>query len=282
MTSKWLPVHSYIGGNEHAVLHLMYSRFVTMALKDLGHIDFEEPFTRFRAHGLIINEGMKMSKSRGNVVVPDTLIEQYGADTVRMYLMFLGPYEQGGDYRDAGIQGPTAFLSRLWQSVLEAEDAPVDEAVERKLHQTIARVTSQIPDLHYNTAIAALMEYLNVVRAGGRKPSRAEVAPIIVMLAPFAPHIAEELYERMGHTKGLFESARWPQFDPAKIVEDVLDIGVQVNGKLRGRVSVASDATETTVVEAARANENVARFIDGKTIRKQIYVAGKLLNLVVG
>ncbi len=282
VTSKWLPVHSYIGGNEHAVLHLMYSRFVTMALKDLGHIDFEEPFTRFRAHGLIINEGMKMSKSRGNVVVPDTLIEQYGADTVRMYLMFLGPYEQGGDYRDAGIQGPTAFLARLWQSVLEAEDAPVDEAVERKLHQTIARVTSQIPNLHYNTAIAALMEYLNVVRAGGRKPSRAEVAPIIVMLAPFAPHIAEELYERIGHTEGLFETARWPQFDPAKIVEDVLDIGVQVNGKLRGRVSVASDASEAAVVEAARANENVARFIDGRTIRKQIYVAGKLLNLVVG
>ena len=167
-------------------------------------------------------------------------------------------------------------------STLDATDEGMDATVERKLHQTIQRVTDQIPNLGYNTAIAAMMEYLNVVRAGGRTPSRQEVEPLIVMLAPFAPHIAEELYQRMGHNEGLFDSARWPSFDAAKAVEDTVEIGVQVNGKLRGRITVAADAEQESAVADALANENVARFIDGKTIRKQIYVPGKLLNLVVG
>ncbi len=282
ITRKWLPVHTYIGGNEHAVLHLMYARFVTMALKDLGLIDFEEPFAKFRAHGLIINEGAKMSKSRGNVVVPDTLIEKYGADTVRLYLMFLGPFEQGGDYRDQGIVGPNGFLTRLWQSVLEAQDGAPDPNVEKKLHQTIRKVTEQIPNLGYNTSIAALMEYLNVVRGGGRTARRAEVEPLVVLLAPFAPHIAEELYQRLGHNGGLFDSARWPVFDAAKAAEDSVEIAVQVNGKLRARVVVAVGASEAEVKSQAMQLENVARHVDGKTVRKQIYVAGKLLNLVVG
>ncbi len=282
ITRKWLPVHTYIGGNEHAVLHLMYARFVTMALKDLGLIDFEEPFAKFRAHGLIINEGAKMSKSRGNVIVPDSLIEKYGADTVRVYLMFLGPFEQGGDYRDQGIVGPHGFLARLWQSVLDAQDGPPDASVEKKLHQTIRQVTEQIPDLGYNTAIAALMEYLNVVRGGGRTARRAEVEPLVVMLAPFAPHIAEELYQRLGHNGGLFDSARWPVFDAAKAAEDSVEIAVQVNGKLRARLVVAVGASEADVKSQAMQLENVARHVDGKTVRKQIYVAGKLLNLVVG
>jgi leucyl-tRNA synthetase len=282
LTKKWLPVHAYIGGNEHAVLHLMYARFVTMALHDLGHLDFEEPFAKFRAHGLIINEGAKMSKSKGNVIVPDALIEEYGADTVRMYLMFLGPFEQGGDYRDQGISGPAGFLTRLWQTVAEATDSPVDPEVERKLHQTIRQVTEQVPELHYNTAIAAMMEYLNVVRTGGRNASRAEIEPLVVMIAPFAPHIAEELYQQLGHNDGLFDSARWPSFDPAKAVEELVEIAVQVNGKVRGRVEVALEAEQATVQAAALANDNVARFTDGKTVRKVIFVPGKLLNLVVG
>jgi leucyl-tRNA synthetase len=282
ITRRWLPVHTYIGGNEHAVLHLMYSRFVTMALKDLGLLDFDEPFAKFRAHGLIINEGSKMSKSRGNVVVPDALIEKYGADTVRLYLMFLGPFEQGGDYRDQGIAGPYAFLARIWQSVLEAQDGPPDATVEKKLHQTIRQITHQVANLQYNTAIAALMEYLNVVRAGGRTARRAEVEPLVIMLAPFAPHIAEELYQRLGHTEGLFGSAAWPEFDEAKAAENSVEIAVQVNGKLRARLVVAIDADEATVKAEAVGLENVARHIEGKTVRKQIYVAGKLLNLVVG
>jgi len=275
-------VHTYIGGNEHAVLHLMYARFVTMALKDLGLIDFEEPFAKFRAHGLIINEGAKMSKSRGNVIVPDSLIEKYGADTVRVYLMFLGPFEQGGDYRDQGIVGPHGFLTRLWQSVLEAQDGAPDAIVEKKLHQTIRQVTQQIPDLGYNTSIAALMEYLNVVRGSGRTARRAEVEPLVVMLAPFAPHIAEELYQRLGHNGGLFDSARWPAFDAAKAAEDAVEIAVQVNGKLRARLVVGVGASEADVRSQAMQLENVARHVGGKTVRKQIYVAGKLLNLVVG
>ena len=170
LTAKWLPVDSYIGGNEHAVLHLMYARFLTMALSDLGVIEFDEPFTRFRAHGLLIREGRKMSKSKGNVIVPDDIIAEYGADAMRVYLLFLGPYEQGGDYQGKGIQGPYGFLNRLWQSVLSASNDPADGKVERAMHKTIRQLTEQVPELQYNTAIAAMMEYLNVAREGGRTP----------------------------------------------------------------------------------------------------------------
>jgi leucyl-tRNA synthetase len=281
LTRQWLPVHCYIGGNEHAVLHLMYARFVTMALKDLGLIEFEEPFRKFRAHGLIINEGAKMSKSRGNVIVPDALLDKYGADTVRLYLMFLGPFEHGGDYRSAGIEGPQGFLSRLWQSVLCAQDGPSDPNVERKLHRTIRQVTEQLPLLQYNTAIAAMMEYLNVVRAGGRMARRGELEPLVVLIAPFAPHIAEELYQRLGHSDGLFASARWPAFDPAKIVEDWIEVAVQVNGKLRGRVVVPLGASDADVKQAALADDSVARHVAGGKVKKAIYVPGRLLNLVL-
>jgi leucyl-tRNA synthetase len=282
LTRMWLPVDCYIGGNEHAVLHLMYARFVTMALHDLGLLEFEEPFKRFRAHGLIINEGAKMSKSRGNVVVADQIIEEYGADTLRLYLMFLGPFEQGGDYRGGGIEGAHGFLRRLWQTVREAGDGPTDAEVERKLHQTIRQVTEQIPGLHYNTAVAAMMEYLNVVRAGGRTPRRAEVEPLVVLVAPFAPHVAEELWHHLGHTGGIFAGAHWPGYDAEKAREPEREIAVQVNGKVRGRVTVAADATESAVLEAALANDNVARYTQNKHIRNRKYVPGRVLNLVVG
>jgi leucyl-tRNA synthetase len=166
LTRKWLPVNSYIGGNEHAVLHLLYSRFVTMVLKDAGHIEFEEPFTRFRAHGMIVREGAKMSKSKGNVVNPDQYIDEWGADAFRTYLMFLGPFEEGGDFRDKGISGVRRFLDRLWKSVHEAEQGDADPEVRRKLHQTIRKVGEDIARLSYNTAIAAMMEYMNAMRTG--------------------------------------------------------------------------------------------------------------------
>ncbi len=286
LTKKWLPVDCYIGGNEHAVLHLMYARFLTMALHDLGIIGFAEPFRKFRAHGLLIRDGRKMSKSKGNVIVPDDIIAEYGADTMRLYLLFLGPYEQGGDYQGKGIQGPQGFLNRLWQSVGRAleEDSgePADPSVERALHRTIKQVTEHTADLRYNTAIAAMMEYLNVVRAGGRAPRRAELAPLVLLLAPFAPHVAEELHARLGATGGLFASARWPTYDPAKITDELVEIAVQVNGKLRGQVSVPNAATAQTVQEAAQRNRNVARYLDGKTLRKVIHVPNKLINLVAG
>ena len=207
LTEKWLPVHSYIGGNEHAVLHLLYSRFVTMVLHDAGHLAFEEPFTKFRAHGMIIRDGAKMSKSRGNVVNPDEYIERWGADTFRTYLMFLGPYEEGGDFRDQSIAGVRRFLDRLWSSVVDATDrGEPDATVMRKLHQTIRKVSADIPALGYNTAIAAMMEYLNVVRRGERRAHRAEVEPLVQLVAVFAPHVAEELWERLGHHDSVFDS----------------------------------------------------------------------------
>ena len=285
VTRRWLPVNAYIGGNEHAVLHLLYSRFVTMALHDLGHLDFEEPFTRFRAHGLIVREGAKMSKSRGNVIVPDPIIEEYGADTFRLYLMFLGPFEEGGDYRDAGIQGPFGFLKRLWETVVPVEaldDGDPDPEVERKLHQTIRQVTQQVPELGYNTSIAAMMEYLNAVRSGGRQAVRAEVEPLVVMVAPFCPHIAEELWSRLGHERSVFDGANWPEFDAAKAVEEQVTLAVQVNGKLRGTVELARGASEDQAMALARAEPNVNRHLEGVALRRVIYVPDRLLNLVVG
>ena len=285
ITRRWLPVHCYIGGNEHAVLHLMYSRFVTMALHDLGHLDFEEPFTRFRAHGLIIREGAKMSKSKGNVIVPDPIIERYGADTFRLYLMFIGPFEEGGDYRDEGIQGPWGFLKRVWDAVLpveELEDGPPDPEVEAKLHRTIKQVTEQLADLQYNTSIAAMMEYLNVVRTGGRAIARSEVEPLVPMIAPFCPHVAEELWERLGHEGSIFDGANWPSWDPEKTVAATVELAVQVNGKLRGTVTVEVGCDRDAAETSARGEENVSRYLDGATVRKVVFVQDRLLNFVVG
>ncbi|HKP74893.1 MAG TPA: leucine--tRNA ligase [Longimicrobiaceae bacterium] len=282
LTEKWLPVDSYIGGNEHAVLHLLYARFVTMALHDFGLLHFEEPFQRFRAHGLIVKDGAKMSKSRGNVVVPDDYIAEWGADTFRTYLMFLGPYQEGGDFREAGISGPAGFLHRLWDAVLTAEDRPIDAAVEQKLHATIAKVTEDVEVLSFNTAIAAMMEYLNVVRFDRRTPERAAVEPLVRMVAPFAPHLAEELWERLGNAESLFRTARWPEHDPAKAVADTVEFVVQVNGKLRARLPMPRGIAEAAARDAALADDNVRKFLDGKQVRKTIFVPDRLLNLVVG
>ncbi len=281
ITRKWLPVDTYIGGNEHAVLHLMYARFLTMVLHDLGHLDFEEPFTRFRAHGLITKDGAKMSKSRGNVVVPDPIIDQVGADTFRTYLMFLGPYGEGGDYNDQGIQGPHGFLHRLWSTALASTDHTPDPDVERKVHQTTKQCSEQLPELGYNTSIAALMECLNTIRSGGRTAARAEIEPLVVMVAPFAPHLAEELWERMGGEGSIFDGARWPTWNDNKLVEDSLEMAVQVNGRLRGTVHVSKEATDDAVIAAARADDNVARFLAEGTERKVIVVKERLVNFVV-
>ena len=285
ITRRWLPVDTYIGGNEHAVLHLLYARFVAMALHDMGWLDFEEPFTQFRAHGLIIREGAKMSKSKGNVIVPDPIIERYGADTFRVYLMFLGPFMAGGDYQDKGISGPHGFLHRLWESVVprdgELGDGPPDPALEPKLHRTIQRVTEQIAALRYNTAIAAMMEYLNAVRAGGRTPVRAEVEPLVRLIAPFAPHMAEELWRRLGNRESIFEGANWPAFDAARAAELMVKVAVQVNGKVRGTVSAPKGADRDAVTALARAEANVARHLEGMDIRRIIHVPDRLLNFVV-
>ncbi len=280
ITKKWLPVNSYIGGNEHAVLHLLYSRFITMVLHDAGHLEFEEPFTRFRAHGHIIREGAKMSKTQGNIVNPDEYIEHWGADAFRTYLMFLGPYEQGGDFRDQSISGTRRFLDRLFASVQSMSiDGEPERAVMRKLHQTIRKVGEDVARLSYNTAVAAMMEYMNVLRKGERTPHRDEVLPLIPLVSPFAPHIAEELWEQTGGAGSVFDSA-WPSFDPVLAVEDSIELVVQVNGKVRGRISVARDITENAALAAALADPTVAKFAMG-TPRKVVFVPGRLLNIVV-
>jgi leucyl-tRNA synthetase len=280
LTRRWLPVNSYIGGNEHAVLHLLYSRFVTMVLREAGHLTFDEPFTRFRAHGLLIREGAKMSKSKGNVVNPDEYISAWGADAFRTYLMALGPYEQGGDFRDAGISGSRRFLGRLWASAVECRDAGIaDPGVMRELHRATKKVTSDIAALSYHTAIGAMMEYMNVLREGERTPHRAEVEPLVQLVAPFAPHLAEELWEGFGHQASVFDSG-WPAYDPGLLVEETVTVAVQVNGKMRGTVTVPADAEEKGVWAAAMAVPAVARHVTGEP-RKLIFVPRRLLNIIV-
>ena len=285
LTERWLPVAMYIGGEEHAVLHLLYSRFITMALKDLGHIGFEEPYERFRKHGLLIKDGAKMSKSRGNVVVPDRYIERWGADAFRLYLMFLGPYQEGGDFRDEGLSGPYGFLHRLWETIVPAAalgEGAVTGAIERKLHATIGKVTEDIAALRYNTAIAAIMEYLNVVREGGRRAQRAEVEPLVPLVGPFAPHVAEELWERLGHAGSLFEGKHWPEHDAARAAADTVELVVQVNGKMRGRLVLPRGFTADQARASALADHNVCRHLDGGHVQRIVFVPDRLINLVVG
>ena len=280
VTRKWLPVDTYIGGNEHAVLHLMYSRFVTMALHDIGLLPFEEPFKKFRAHGLIIKDGAKMSKSRGNVVNPDQYLDQHGADVFRMYMMFLGPYEEGGDFRDEGIIGIRRFLDGVWRVVRELDPAAkLSDALRRATHRAIKKVQDDLENLRYNTAIAALMTLLNDIKALG-PADRWTVEALLLMVAPFAPHIVEELWEGLGYTTSLFES-RWPSFDPALTVEDTVVVPVQINGKVRGRIEVARGASEDDVLAAALADATVQVHLDGKIIRRRVVVPGRLVNLVV-
>lgn len=284
-TRKWWPVHSYIGGEEHSVLHLLYSRFLTMVLHDLGHLESEEPYHRFRKHGLLIREGAKISKSRGNVILPDEYMTTFGADTFRMYLMFLGPFQAGGDFRDRGLAGPHRFMNKLWDSVVKAvtvgRSGFDDEEVERSLHATIKKVTEDLEGLEYNTAIAAMMDYLNVLRADGRTASLDEVCPLVILLAPIAPHISEEFWARLGGESSIFDYADWPTYDPAKLLTDVLHLPVQVNGKLRATIQVVVGASQEVVKETALTEENVTRHLAGGDIRKIIFVQDRMINFVM-
>ena len=278
-TKKWLPVSSYIGGNEHAVLHLLYSRFICMVLNDLGLVHFDTPYPRFRAHGHIVKDGAKMSKRRGNVVIPDAYIQQWGADTFRMYLMFLGPFQEGGDFRDEGIVGIRRFLDKVWTLVHEISSGAGAPAVEQKLHRTIRKVSADTEGLQYNTAIAAMMEYVNALREQGAG-SRGQIEPLVIMLAPYAPHIAEELWEVLGHDSSVFE-ARWPAYDERLAAAGDVEIAVQVNGKLRSRLTVPRGMAEKDVMTRVLADEAVKKFVDGQPLKKVIYVQDRLVNLVV-
>jgi leucyl-tRNA synthetase len=252
-----------------------------MVLHDLKLLQFDSPYPKFRAHGLIVKDGAKMSKSRGNVVVPDIYIQEWGADTFRMYLMFLGPFQEGGDFRDEGIIGIRRFLEKVWALVHEAakNGESAVEAVKQKLHRTIRKVTADTAELQYNTAIAAMMEYVNEMRERGAA-SRELLEPLVIMLAPYAPHVAEELWEVLGGRGSVFDQ-RWPAFDERLASAGDVEIAIQVNGKLRSRLIVPRGMAEKDVVARVLADEAVRKFVDGQPLKKVIYVQDRLVNLVV-
>jgi len=284
ITKKWLPVNAYIGGAEHAVLHLMYARFVTMVLKDLKLIDFEEPFPFLYGHGLIIKDGAKMSKSKGNIVNPDVYIEKFGADTLRMYLMFLGKYDQGGDFRDSGIEGMSRFLNRVWKLYNNFSSAsPQNYEVLSKLHQTIKGVTEDIKQFKYNTAIAKIMELVNVLSNGQQPIANDCLVALCQLLAPFAPHMTEELWQEVLKQNGSVHTSKWPEFDPKYLVESEVTIAIQINGKLRSTITLNSQLStdKQEVVDKAKNDEKIAKLLNGQTIKKEIFVPNKLVNFVV-
>lgn len=289
---KWLPVTMYIGGAEHSVLHLLYSRFVTMVFSDMKLISFEEPFAKFRAHGLIIKDGAKMSKSKGNVVVPDMYIKKFGADTLRTYLMFIGPFSQGGDFSDSSIEGMHRFLKRVWFISQEFLYSPIDSERDGKslqvMHKTIKKVTEEITSLRYNTAIAALMEWYNFLsdrsKSENKSVTRAELETFITLLAPFAPHMTEDIWQSINTSAKSFSSIhkkKWPIFDNKQLIEESATVVVQVNGKVRDTIIVPTGATQEVVEEKMRMSEKVKKYVDGKDVAKVIYIQNKLINIVV-
>jgi leucyl-tRNA synthetase len=304
ITKKWLPVHMYTGGAEHSVLHLMYSRFVTMFLKDLGLIDFEEPFTRFFAHGLVIKDGAKMSKSKGNVVNPDEYITAYGADPLRMYLMFMGPFDQGGDFRDSAMEGMSRWVGRVWRlsEDVMSRKPESSETVKNALQKLIKKVTDDIEKRRYNTAIASMMEFTNLVSDEGNAIAINDLKNLVLLLAPFAPYVTEELWFRcsMKSTSGIHDALSgasgqhfcredsvhlqsWPAFDLSHIKEEHCVVVVQVNGKVRDTIptTIAGAKKQSDMESLARNSENTKRHLDGKKIIKVIFIPGKLLNFVV-
>lgn len=281
LNKKWLPVDSYIGGNEHAVLHLLYTRFITMALHDMGIISFEEPFKKFRAHGLIIYKGVKMSKSRGNVVNPNEYMNAYGVDALRIYLLFIGPYELGGEFNDRAITGVYRFLNRVYSLVseFEKEGSPSDE-LSSKLNDLNKKVSTNIADLRFNTAIAALMETLNELYKERSNLSREILKTYILILAPLAPYLSEELWEILGE-KGSIHNQSWPDKLPVQRKENKETIIVQINGVFRDKILIEKEVAEETAVELAKNSEKIKKHLEGKKIEKTIWVPGKLLNFVV-
>ncbi len=310
LCDSWLPVHHYVGGAEHATMHLIYARFINMVLHDLNHIGFEEPFQRLSHQGTITNQGAKMSKSRGNVVNPKAYIDKFGADTFRCYLMFMGDYSQGGDWDDTGIHGMFRFLMRVWRLVqFNAERikgieprqtdssnrdvlGKAEQKIARVMHNSIKCAGDDLGRMHFNTAISRIMELVNELvpyageESGNEDTDReflAEAIEVLVKLfAPFTPHFCEELWrEALGHPKSVFLS-EWPQFDAGMLVADQVTVVIQINGKLRSQILVDRDQDKTQVLRAAKADQKAASYLEGKTIRKEIHVPNKLVNFVVG
>ncbi|KKS80201.1 MAG: Leucine-tRNA ligase, partial [Candidatus Beckwithbacteria bacterium GW2011_GWA2_43_10] len=295
ITKKWLPVDAYIGGAEHAVLHLLYSRFVWMALQDWGYLDKslgEEPFPFLYGHGLIIKDGAKMSKSKGNIVNPDEYIDKYGADALRLYLMFIGPYDQGGDFRDTGMKGMKRFLNRVWKLV----NKPISEVkeVHRLRHKTIKKLTELMSNFRFNVGIATLMEYVNGLsrhnaedprrKSSGEKwgADKESLRVLILLLAPFAPYTSEELWLKLGGKFSVHQQA-WPKFEERLATTGFTTVVVQINGKLRAKLELDRKAAQdkAKVLVLAKANNHIKTYIKDKKIVKEIFVPGRLVSLVV-
>ena len=277
----WSPVDWYNGGMEHTTLHLLYSRFWHKFLYDIGVVPTREPYQKRTSHGMILGEnGEKMSKSRGNVVNPDDIVRDYGADTMRLYEMFIGDFEKSAPWNTASIKGCRRFLERVWSlaDILVDGDGYSAE-LEGAMHRTIKKVTEDIEVLKMNTAIAAMMSLLNEIY-DKKSITRGEFKTLLILLNPFAPHITEELWQQCGY-EGQLAHAKWPEFDEAKCVEDTVEIAVQVNGKLRAKLTVATGAAKEDAIAAAKAEPNVAKALEGKTICKEIYVPGKLVNIAL-
>jgi leucyl-tRNA synthetase len=289
----WLPVDLYTGGAEHAVMHLLYARFFIKAIRDMGLVDFGEPFKRLFNQGIIISGKSKMSKSRGNVVTPDEYISEMGVDAVRTYLMFLGPWEQGGEWDDSGLSGVNRWLKRVWNLVLEpyaAKSGAADEMALRDLqritHQTIRKVTEDLERLHFNTMIAALMEFTNhlirLKETGLVKETdwNQVIRSLLLLLAPSAPHLTEELWERVGYPYSI-HNQKWPEWEKDLAKDEEITLVIQVNGKLRDRISVSAAITDDEIKKRALESHKVRAYLEGKEIVKTIVAGGRLVNLVV-
>ena len=292
----WLPVDLYTGGAEHAVMHLFYARFFIKALRDMGLVSFDEPFTRLFNQGVIIVNRQKMSKSRGNVITPDTYVSELGADTVRAYLMFVAPWEQGGEWNDSGISGISRWLNRVWNLVLEeynpgGEASPdarqkAERELSRTTHQTVRKVTEDLERIRLNTMIAALMEFTNHlarVKETGTVASsvwKEAIDTLLLLLAPAVPHFAEELWQETAHDYSI-HNQRWPRWDEALAKDEEITLVVQVNGKLRDRITVSASITEAEARQMVLERQKVKAYLEGKKVVKTIYVPGKLVNLVV-
>ncbi len=296
----WLAngVDQYIGGIEHAVLHLLYSRFFTKVLRDLGFVALDEPFRNLLTQGMVIKDGAKMSKSKGNVVDPDYLLERYGADTARLFCLFASPPERDLDWSDQGVEGMSRFLGRVWRLVygLAPRLAPVgtalptplpeaDRELHRMVHHTIQRVDEDVVErLHFNTAIAAIMELVTALGAGADSAApatlREAVDVVLLLLAPFVPHVASELWEVTGHATAI-DRAAWPVADAAALVQETVELPVQVNGKVRARIRVAADAPDDRVLAAALADERVRAQLGERPVLRRVVVPGRLVSLVV-
>jgi len=287
--SYWMPVDLYIGGAEHAVLHLLYARFWHKLLYDLGYVSTKEPFQKLVNQGMILGEdNQKMSKSRGNVVNPDDVVQRYGADSMRLYEMFMGPLEATKPWSMQGVEGVHRFLQRVWRCVVNEEtgelnkevcDAQTDEETLRKLHQTIRKVTEDIESFSFNTAISQMMIFANHLSKQERRPV-VVLEQLVLVLSPFAPHLAEELWQRLEHSESLAHVA-WPAYDPGLCKEKQVELAVQVNGKIRDKIMVAADDSEESIRAAALASERVAAEIAGRQPKKVVVIKSRLVNIVV-